>query len=143
MRPALWKPLGDVPEDRHALSELDHERPYVEDEEPTLRAHRGRVVVEDGHELLLRGDDRAHPQVLYPRILEQPLYSAVRELAQRSGEHWRETLLVLGQSLTERGLDVDPREQLSTTLNPICWRTSSSSIIFVAVSSTVGVSSAW
>ena len=50
----LGHPLGDLPDHRHLVSELDHDRTQVEHDRAALGLDEGRVVVEQAHELALR-----------------------------------------------------------------------------------------
>ena len=108
----LGKLLGDPPDDRHLLAEVDDDGSEVEHDLPAGRRDELALVVEELDELPLRGGRHAHPCLLQAGPLEEPVRGLLRPLPGDPRQHRSERLLRLRQALGERLLDVDVRVQL-------------------------------
>ena len=107
----LGHPLGDLPDHRHLVSELDHDRAQVEDDGAAFGLDEGRVVVEQAHELALRPRRHLDPHRLHTWPFERGIGGAIGARARETGQNRGEPLLCGRQSLCDRRLDVDVREQ--------------------------------
>ena len=105
------QPLGDLSDHRHLVAELDHDRAQVEHDRAALGLDEGRVVVEQAHELALRPGRHLHPHRLHTRPLERGVGCPIGARARETGQNRGEPLLCRRQSLGDRRLDVDVREQ--------------------------------
>ncbi len=86
----LGHPLGDLPDDRYLVAELDHDRTQVEHDRAALGLDERRVVVEQPYELALRPRRHLHPHRLHTRPFERgicrPIGARARETGQNGGE---------------------------------------------------------
>ena len=107
----LGHPLGDLPDHRHLVSELDHDRTQVEHDRAALGLDEGRVVVEQAHELALRPRRHLHPHRLHAWPFERSICCPICARARETGQNRGEPLLCGRQPLGDRRLDVDVLEQ--------------------------------
>ena len=94
------------------VTELDDDRPQVEDDLPSLRADELALVFEQQHELPVSRRDDLDPGGLRSRPLQASLRSLVGSLAGEASEGRGESALGLGEALRNCLFDVDVGVQL-------------------------------
>ena len=117
----LRQPLGDLPDHRDLVAELDHDRAEVEHDRATLGLDERRVVVQEAHQLALGPRRHLHPHRLHPRPFEHGVGRPIGARAGETGEHGREPLLRGRQALRDRRLHVDvPEQRLDRLSRDLC-----------------------
>ena len=107
----LGESLGDLPDHRHLVADLDHDGTEVEHDRAALGLDERRFVVQEAHELALGPCRHLHPHRLHAWPLEHGICRPIGARASKPGQDGSEFLLRGRQLLGDRRLDIDVLEQ--------------------------------